>query len=122
MVHTTILNMRIDTSDTNLSNEDEQSLLEDCKRRAFEQNMNGYSQGELCESVDGSQFWGWFNFNKSIFLLYQTDMHKSKQSRVLFGVFGSEAEATDAAKLNGLYSNESEVLIIESELNNFSEI
>lgn len=54
-----------------------------------------------------------------VFILFQTDIHKTKKSRVFCGVFGTEVEAIDAARDNGLYSRESEVVIIETTLNKF---
>lgn len=56
------------------------------------------------------------------YILFQTDIYKSKRSRVCFGVFSSEVKAIDAAKENDLYSHESEVLIIECEIDQFEEI
>ena len=46
----------------------------------------------------------------------------STSSRVCFGVFLYENAAIDAAKENGLYTNESEVDIIECELGKFEEL
>jgi hypothetical protein len=57
-----------------------------------------------------------------VFILFQTDVHKTKKSRVCFGVFGTEVEAIDAARENDLYSHESEVVIIETTLNQFGEV
>lgn len=51
-----------------------------------------------------------------VYVLFQTDIWKTKSSRVCFGVFLYENAAIDAAKENGLYTNESEVDIIECEL------
>ena len=53
-----------------------------------------------------------------VYVLFQTDIWKTKSSRVCFGVFLYENAAIDAAKENGLYTNESEVDIIECELEN----
>ena len=47
-----------------------------------------------------------------VYVLFQTDIWKTKSSRVCFGVFLYENAAIDAAKENGLYTNESEVDII----------
>ena len=44
-----------------------------------------------------------------VYVLFQTDIWKTKSSRVCFGVFLYENAAIDAAKENGLYTNESEV-------------
>lgn len=57
-----------------------------------------------------------------VFILFQTDIHKTKKSRVLCGVFGTEVEAIDSARDNDLYSHESEVVIIETTLNKFEEL
>jgi hypothetical protein len=57
-----------------------------------------------------------------VFILFQTDIYKTKSSRVCFGVFGTETEAIDAARDNDLFSHISEVVIIETTLNLFEEI
>jgi hypothetical protein len=57
-----------------------------------------------------------------VFILFQTDIHKTAQSKVLFGVFTSEELAVSAAKENDLFSHESEILIEETNLNQFGEI
>lgn len=57
-----------------------------------------------------------------VYVLYQTDIWKSNKSRVFFGVFPHKTEAIEAAKENGLYTNESEVEIVECELGKFGEI
>jgi hypothetical protein len=56
-----------------------------------------------------------------LYILYQTDMWKSKASRVCFGIFDSRTKAIDSAKYNGLYSSCAEVLIEEINLNQFQE-
>ena len=38
-----------------------------------------------------------------LFILYQTDIWKSKMSRVFYGIFDSRPKAIDCAKYNGLY-------------------
>ena len=58
----------------------------------------------------------------SIFLLFQTDNWKSKISRVFFGAFDSRAKALDYAKYNDLYWYNSEVVVVEVQLNQFGEI
>ena len=58
---------------------------------------------------------------KKVFILFQTDLHKSKRSRVLFGVFSSFEKANKAAKDNDLYNIDSEVVIIEAILDEFEE-
>ena len=57
-----------------------------------------------------------------LFILYQTDQWKSKASRVCFGVFSTRELAIDAAKANGLYNSDSEVVISEMTLNEFEEL
>jgi hypothetical protein len=56
-----------------------------------------------------------------LFILYQTDIWKSKASRVCFGVFDSRNKAIDSAKYNGLYCSSTEVVIEEVSLNLFEE-
>ena len=57
-----------------------------------------------------------------VYVLFQTDIWTTKSSRVCFGVFLYENAAIDAAKENGLYTNESKVDIIECELGKFEEL
>lgn len=52
-----------------------------------------------------------------LFILFQTDVWKSKASRVFFGVFDSRIKAIDCAKYHGLYSSTTEVVIEEVTLN-----
>ena len=59
---------------------------------------------------------------KNIFILFETDLHKSHQSRVFLGVFESEELAIKNAKENDCYRNDCEVVIIETELNKFNEL
>lgn len=54
-----------------------------------------------------------------LFILYQTDIWKSKASRVCFGIFDSRNKAIDSAKYNGLYCSCAEVVIEEVTLNLF---
>ncbi len=56
------------------------------------------------------------------YILFETDIYKSKRSRVCFGVFSSEVKAIDAAKENDLYTNQAEVVIIECEFDQFEEV
>lgn len=56
------------------------------------------------------------------FVLFQTDIYKSKKSRVFFGVFSTEVKAIDAAKENDLYTHDAEVVIIECETDKFDEL
>ena len=57
-----------------------------------------------------------------MFVLFQTDIYKSKRSRVFFGVFTSEEVAIYNAKINGLYTHNAEVVIIECEPDKFGEL
>lgn len=57
-----------------------------------------------------------------VFILFETDLHKSRSSRVFVGCFTSEIEAIDAAKENDCYRNNCQVEIIETELNKFNEL
>lgn len=57
-----------------------------------------------------------------VYVLFQTDIWKTKPSRVVFGVFLYESAAIHAAKENGLYTNESEVEVVECELGSFEEL
>jgi len=47
----------------------------------------------------------------TLFILFQTDVWKSKASRIFFGVFDNRNKAIDCAKYHGLYSNCTEVVI-----------
>lgn len=58
----------------------------------------------------------------TVYILFQTDIHKTKRSRVCFGVFSSEVRAIDEAKRQGLYTCDSEVVIIECEIDQFGEL
>ncbi|MCX6222462.1 MAG: hypothetical protein NTZ69_15935 [Bacteroidia bacterium] len=58
---------------------------------------------------------------KNVFVLFETDIHKMKTSRVFLGVYETKNQAIDAAKENDCYSSLSEVEIIEAELNKFDE-
>ena len=57
----------------------------------------------------------------NLFILYQTDIWKSKASRVCFGIFDSRYKAIDSAKYNNLYCSSAEVVIEEVTLNLFEE-
>jgi hypothetical protein len=58
----------------------------------------------------------------TLFILYQTDLWKSKNSRVFFGIFDCRKKAVDFAKYHGLSSNQDKVLIVEVALNQFGEV
>ena len=57
----------------------------------------------------------------TLFILFQTDIWKSKASRVFFGVFDCRIKAIDCAKYHGLYSSVTDVVIEEVTLNLFEE-
>ena len=59
---------------------------------------------------------------KIVFVLFQTDIYRTRASRVFCGVFSTEAEAIDHAKENGLYTHDAEVVIIECEIDKFDEV
>ena len=58
----------------------------------------------------------------SLFILYQTDIWKSKASRICFGVFDSREKAVESAKWQELKCYNAEVVIIQVTLNLFEEI
>jgi hypothetical protein len=53
----------------------------------------------------------------TLFILYQTDRWKTKSSRIFFGVFDCRTKTLDCAKYQGLYSNNTGVVIQEVILN-----
>lgn len=55
-------------------------------------------------------------------MLFETDVHKSKSSRVFLGVFRSFELANTYAKKYNCYTNETEVVILEVELDKFEEM
>lgn len=57
-----------------------------------------------------------------MYILFQTDVYRSKKSRVCFGVYSSSVKAIDAAKENDLYTSDAEVVIIECDLDQFEEL
>ncbi len=57
-----------------------------------------------------------------VFILFQTDVWKSKESRVCFGVFDTRAKAIESAKWQKLYNCISEVVVIEVTINQFEEV
>ncbi len=57
----------------------------------------------------------------TLFILYQTDVWKTKSSRIYFGIFDRRIKAVDIAKYNGLYTSGAEVVIEEVTLNQFQE-
>jgi hypothetical protein len=59
---------------------------------------------------------------KNVYVLFETDLHKSKSSRVFLGVFSSYNIANQYAKDNNCYTNNTEVVILEVELDKFQEM
>jgi len=57
----------------------------------------------------------------TLFILYQTDIWKTKTSRVYFGIFDCRTKAKDCAKYHGLYTQNAKVIIEEVKLNQFQE-
>lgn len=57
-----------------------------------------------------------------LFILYQTDVWKSRESRVCFGVFDTRAKAINSARWQELYNCISEVVVLEITLNAFEEV
>ncbi len=60
--------------------------------------------------------------NGILYLLYQTDIWKSKSSYVCFGVFDSFEHANEQAKKNDLYNHNSEVVIKPLKINQLAEV
>ncbi len=58
----------------------------------------------------------------TVYILFQTDIYKTKSSRVYFGVYSSEERAIEAAKKNDLYTHQAEVVILECEIDTFAEL
>ena len=54
-----------------------------------------------------------------LFILYQTDLKKSKSSRTFFGIFDCRCKAHDSAKYNGLYTVNAKVIVEEVTINQF---
>lgn len=59
---------------------------------------------------------------KNVYVLFETDIYKSKSSRVFLGVFSSFNLANQYAKENNCYTNNTEVVILEVELDKFEEM
>lgn len=59
---------------------------------------------------------------KTVYVLFETDLHKSKFSRVFLGVFSSFELANMYAKENNCYSHKTEVVSLEIELDKFEEM
>lgn len=59
---------------------------------------------------------------KTVFVLFQTDVHRTRVNRVFCGVFSTEQKAINHAKENGLYTHTAEVVIVECEIDKFGEV
>lgn len=59
---------------------------------------------------------------ETVYILFQTDIYKTKSSRVCFGVYSSEERAIEAAKKNDLYTHQAEVVVLECEIDTFVEL
>lgn len=59
---------------------------------------------------------------KNVYVLFETDLHKSKFSRVFLGVFSTFELANLYAKENNCYTDKTEVVILEVELDKFQEM
>jgi hypothetical protein len=57
-----------------------------------------------------------------LYILYQTDIWKTKISRVFYGIFDSRPKALDCAKYFGLFGPNTKVVIEEVTLNILEEI
>ena len=64
------------------------------------------------------------NASNTVVVLFETDLHASKASRIFLGVFDNMDKAVDAAKENDVYNTSRGVQpeFIETELNIFSEL
>ena len=60
--------------------------------------------------------------NHTIFVMFETDLHKTKSSRVFLGAFESLDLALQNAQDNNCIRSDCKVDIIETELNNFKEL
>ena len=59
---------------------------------------------------------------KTVYVLFETYLHKSKFSRIFLEVFSSFNLANQYAKDNNCYRNNTEVVILEVELDKFQEM
>ena len=57
-----------------------------------------------------------------LFILFQTDVWKTKSSRICCGIFDSRTKALDHAKYYGLYCAGTSVIIEEVVVNQFQEV
>lgn len=59
---------------------------------------------------------------KTCYVLFETDVYKTKSSRIFLGVFSSFELANQFAKDNNCYTNKTEVVILEVEIDKFQEM
>lgn len=59
---------------------------------------------------------------KICYVLFETDIYKTKSSRIFLGVFSSFELANHFAKINNCYTNKIEVVILEVEVDKFEEL
>ena len=57
-----------------------------------------------------------------LYILYQTDIWKTRTSRIYFGIFDCRCKALDSAKYNGLYTQNAKVVVEEVTINQFEEV
>lgn len=57
-----------------------------------------------------------------LYILYQTDLCKTKTSRIFFGIFDCRCKALDSAKYHGLYAQNAKVIVEEVTINQFEEV
>jgi hypothetical protein len=58
----------------------------------------------------------------TVFILFETDAHKTKQSRVFLGAFASEKIAEETAQKNNCYRHDCNAEIVPTQINEFKEI
>lgn len=56
-----------------------------------------------------------------LYILYQTDLLKTKTSRIFFGILDCRCKALDIAKYQGLCALNAKVIIEEVTINQFEE-
>lgn len=59
---------------------------------------------------------------KNLFVRFETDIYKSKSTRIFLGVFSSFELANKFAKENNCYIDKTEVVILEVEVDKFQEV
>ncbi len=59
---------------------------------------------------------------KTCYVLFETNIYKTNRSRIFLGVFSSFELANHFAKINNCYTNKTEVVILEVEVDKFEEL